>query len=66
MELQLSDKVRGWLYVFTIFFTPTLAYLQASGKIDDALFTLGTAYIAAISLLARLNLSPSRNVDLDA
>lgn len=54
-NFNLPDRVRGWLYVFTIFFTPTLTYLQETGKIGTAGFTLGMAYLTGIAILARLN-----------
>lgn len=54
-DFIMPNRVRGWLYVFTAFFTPTLAYLRDTGRIDTELFVLGTAYITVISVMAKLN-----------
>lgn len=59
MELNIPSKVRGWIYVSIVFFTPTLAYLAETGIIGTAEVTLGTAYIMAAAMLARLNVTPN-------
>lgn len=58
MELNVPDKVRGWIYVSIVFLMPTLAYLSETGRIGTAEVTLGTAYVMAAAMLARLNITP--------
>jgi hypothetical protein len=42
MELNIPDKVRGWIYVSIIFLMPTLTYLSETGII-------GTAEVALVT-----------------
>ena len=60
MELNIPDKVRGWIYVSIVFIQPTLTYLYATGRIGDAEMALGTAYTMAAAMLARLNITPKQ------
>jgi hypothetical protein len=45
MELNIPDKVRGWIYVSIVFLMPTQTYLSETDRIGTAEVTLGTAYV---------------------
>lgn len=60
MELNIPDKVRGWIYVSIVFLMPTVTYLSATDRIGTEAVTLVTAYIMAAAMLARLNITPKQ------
>ena len=60
MDINISDKLRGWIYISIVFIMPTMSYLSATERIGDAEVTLGTAYIMAAAMLARLNITPRK------
>ena len=55
--MNIPTKVRGWLYILNMFLAPVVVYLQADNLISTAQATLFAAWLAAISLLARMNLT---------
>ena len=55
--MNIPTKVRGWLYILNMFLAPVVIYLQADNLISTAQATLFAAWLAAISLLARMNLT---------
>ncbi len=55
--MNIPTKVRGWLYILNMFLAPVVVYLQADNLISTATATLFAAWLAAISLLARMNLT---------
>ena len=60
MELNVPDKVRGWIYVSIVFLMPTMTYLSETGIIGTAEVALVTAYVMAAAMLARLNITPTK------
>ena len=55
--MNIPTKVRAWLYILNMFLAPVVVYLQADNLISTAQATLFAAWLAAISLLARMNLT---------
>jgi hypothetical protein len=60
MDITIPTKVRGWLYILNMFLAPLVVYLQADNLISVTQATLAAAWLAAISLLARMNLTDAK------
>ena len=62
MDITIPTKVRGWLYILNMFLAPLVVYLQADNLISVTQATLAAAWLAAISLLARMNLTDAKEI----
>lgn len=57
MEVNIPEKVRGWLYIFTVLGGVVMGYLGAVGVAGAPELSAWSAFTAAIALLARFNLA---------
>lgn len=57
--INLSKRVRGYLYVLVLFGGPVVAYLMDRGIFGPSELAFWTAITSAIALVARFNLGSS-------
>lgn len=60
MTLNVPYKIRAALYTFTLLGSPVVAYLQAKAIIGELEVTLWLAEVSAVTLLAALNVTPTK------
>lgn len=59
MNINISERVRGWLYIITIFGSVAVTYLAAKSYIAVEEVAAWTAFTAAVATMARFNLGNS-------